>query len=764
VSRRSLPAGMRITRSGRRSVLAGAGRCRRVLAGRRPRVVLGALVASSACCALLALPAPAPAIYGPVGGGAEIVSVDHASDEQADAPSTDVDISANGRYVVFQTRATNFFEDDGVPGGDPEPPGACREGGIFRYDRDTGELTLVADGTEVAVNAQGECEPSRVLVRGAENPSISANGQYVVFSSAQQLVPGTDEHNENVEVYRRDMNVPLTPDRAASGAYVLVSAQNGSEAAPVYDNSSISPLAGGDPGSEAWPDTAISANGEYVLFRSSELSSSLPEGSTATTPPHQLFVRDIGAKTTTLVTRKKKGEADEGGPAGGAEGPAALSADGSTVAWLGEQAPTQTVFLPGEEPHEGTRYYLWRRWQEPAAVTRRITGIADPEDPECPPGESVELNPTIEGPCYGPLTYQEDSVANIDTPPALSTDGYTVAFLTGSALRPDFLKPDSLDLFLTSMRPGVTRKAGTRALTLATSGAQGDGDSAISSLALSADGTHIAFVSQRNAFALPELALTGSFSETPLYNELYVIDLPANTLERAIVGLEDGEPNGSTLGAPALSENGSTLAFVSEASNLIFGDANKVADAFTATFQPPAGTATLSAGASSAQGGFSLSAAASPELGVSVRRAKNGGITLLVETPGPGKIVADARGTIPKAKPAKTAVKARKAAARAAKAASKPKVKAKKKAAAPVLFASATATAPAEGTTTLTLRLSAKYVADLRRERKLDADVTIVFTPPGPAETLTDEVSAAFVATSPAKQSSKRGGKGKAKQ
>ena len=68
-----------------------------------------------ACGLMFLLASPARAIYGPVSGGlgAELVSVDNASDEQGNAPTTDADISANGRYVVFQTRSTNFFENDG---------------------------------------------------------------------------------------------------------------------------------------------------------------------------------------------------------------------------------------------------------------------------------------------------------------------------------------------------------------------------------------------------------------------------------------------------------------------------------------------------------------------------------------------------------------------------------------------------------------------------------------------------------------------------
>jgi Tol biopolymer transport system component len=716
---------------------------------------------------VLALATPAQAIYGPAAGGlgAEIVSVDNASDEQGDAPSTDADISANGRYVVFQTKATNFFENDGVPGGDPDPPGTCRSGGIFRYDRLTGELALVADGSEARLNAKGECEPSNLIFRGAQNPSVSADGRYIAFSTAQQLVP--QDTNENVDVYVRDMELPLTVDRKGTSAFTLVSAQNGSDTPAAYDDSKISPpLAGGDPGAELWPNTAISANGRYVLFRSENLVlSSLPDRSAPTTPPGQLFVRDLLAKTTTLVNQTSAGhnpgpECGTGGtsaggePACGVSGPATLSADGSTVAWVGRDAPEQTVFLPGEEPEESTTYYLWRRWQEPHASTRRVTGIADPEDPACK-GGAVTGDPTASGPCYGPLTFPESSNAGISSQaPGLSADGNTVAFLAGSALRPNDLKPESLDVFLTSMQPGVTRKAGTRELTLAVNSAQGDGNASVTSLALSPDGSHIAFVSQRNAFVLGEPASRGSFSTTGQQSELDVIDLTTNTLERAVVGLEGVEPNGSTAGNPTFSADGSMLAFVSSASNLIFGDANGFADAFTAILQSAGGTAAPPAGVNAGSGGFSFSAVASTELGVSVKRAKDGGVTLLVETPGAGKLTAQARGSISKAASSKPAQKAgaSSAVARAPKVTPKSK---KKKATPSVLLASTSASVRSEGTTTLTLHLSSKYVRDLQRAGKLKANVTIDFMSTTSAEpALSDEVAATFIPALSAKKSS----------
>jgi hypothetical protein len=688
-----------------------------------------------ACGLMLLLASPVRAIYGPVAGGlgAELVSVDNASDEQGNAPTTDADISGNGRYVVFQTRSTNFFENDGGVTGphgveaDIEPPGTLREGGIFRYDRLTGEIQLVADGTEVYTEGP---EKGKELFQGAQTPSVSAGGRYVVFSSAQQLVPQAP--GGRIQVYVRDMDVSLTADRADSGAYTLVSAKSGGEEPAAYAPRSPA-LPGAEPGAEVWPNTSISADGRYVVFRTTELESNLPDRASIDTPPEQLFVRDLQSKTTTLISRTtvgrepalKCGTGDTtvgGEPACGAIGPATISGDGSTVAWVSTNAPTQTAFLPGESENTSEPYYLWQRWEEPATRTRRITGIADPEDPECHAGEGVTLSQTAEGPCYGPLSEPESELASIAlTAPGLSADGYTVAFLAGAAMRPNITKSSGLDLFLTSMAPGITRKAGTRELTLAVRSGEVGSTPSIESLALSPDGSTIAFTSLRNYFVLPEPRLLGSFSSFPKTSELYVVHLAENSLERAVVSYEGGEPEGSTLVNPTMTQNGATVAFASSSPNLVFGDANQVPDAFVATVQTPGGTAAPPAEVNALQTGFSLVGTSSPELGLSVKRAADGSLILLVETPGAGTLVAQAQGTIA----TKTHGRTR-----------------KKK----VELARASGAMRAEGTATLVLRLAAKYLKDLRNAGKLKTTITVDYRPSAPAEALSAEVNSTFLA------------------
>jgi hypothetical protein len=289
--------------------------------------------------ALLA-PASASAFYG---YGAQIVSADFARGEQGDDATTFAAISADGRYVAIQTRARNFFADD-----DPDPPGRYRAGGVFRFDLATQTLAKVADGDlfDEATN--------QFLRRGASNPSISADGRYVAFATAEPLVAA--DLNDHVDVYVRDMNVAI----GQPGAYDLVSARDGGDVPAAYGTPAV-PTPGSEPGSDVSRGVAISADGRRVAFRT-DAPTDLPASGAVDVPAGQVFVRDRVADTTTLVTAKRDPEsgAMTSAPAGGAAG-AALSADGTTVAWTGGNAGDQTRFLGGENPEPSFPYYLWRR-------------------------------------------------------------------------------------------------------------------------------------------------------------------------------------------------------------------------------------------------------------------------------------------------------------------------------------------------------------------------------------------------------------------
>lgn len=581
------------------------------------------LVAIVVLALALLAPAGASAFYG---YGAQIVSADFQRQEQGDDATVFAAISADGRYVAIQTRARNFFADD-----DPDPPGMYRAGGIFRFDLETEVLEKVADGDLFD-------EASSAFVRrGASNPSISANGRYVAFATAEPLLPA--DLNDHVDVYVRDMEAAI----GSLGAYDLVSARDGGDVPASYGTPSV-PFPGSEPGSDVSRGVAISADGSKVAFRT-DAPTDLPVSGSVDVPAGQLLVRDRAANTTTLVTAKR--DAGSGtmttAPAGGALG-GAISADGTTVAWSGGNAGEQTRFLGGETAEPGFPYYLWRRIADgPSAPTRRITGLADPDDPACAPGSSTFFDQISTGPCYGPLTDQEANRTSISGQlPALSGDGRTVAFLTGAGPRPNASTGPGLDLFLTQMDSGLTRKAATVELTRDTVGTDAATASPLGSVAMSADGRHLAVTTVRTRFVLPALQLLGEPRQVPGPRELYAIDLEAGTIERVTRSYSEGDIGADVLNGVTLSAHGARIAFASFAANLFFGDANQTTDAFVAERlpeeppQPP--PPPPGAGLES-----SIEENRGPSIRVRAKELAGGLVRLTVSVPGAGGVKAVAR-------------------------------------------------------------------------------------------------------------------------
>jgi hypothetical protein len=648
------------------------------------------LAAVAATLGLAALPAGALAAYGnpAIGaGGAELVSADYLRLEQGDDTTRFAAVAANGDYVAIQTRSRNFFAD-----GDPDPVGAFRSGGIFRFDLRSRGLEKVADGDLFR-------ESDKVLLRrGAANPSISADGRFVAFATAQQLVAA--DANDNTDVYVRDMSIAA----GLPGSYTLVSARDGEAFAASYAPPPI-PVPSGNGGADVTPGVAISADGTRVAFRT-DAESDLPARASADAPAGQIFVRDLPTQRTMLVTavRDTGSGAMTGDPAGGAAG-AALSADGTTVAWTGRRAPEQTRFLGGENTDPSFNYYLWRRAPfGPAEPTRRITGLADPDDPVCRqaeeanPGMITVFNPAATGPCLGPLTDQEGGRADIGSQlPALSGDGYTVAFLTGAGPRPFVQSGAGLDLYVTDMHPGLTRKAATVELTrdgvnfdLATS-------SPLGSVAISPDGRYLGLTTSRTKFTLPALRQIGAPRAVPGPQELYAIDLQDRTIERATLSIIAGDIDGGVQDGITVSNGAERIAFSSFAGNLFFGDANQRADAFVVTRLHPPGEG--AAGSDDGGGVSSVTVSrARPRLLLRAKAKPGGVIVLTVTVPAAGGIKAVAKTHLSKRSKAKV-IATRKTHARG------------------------------KGSLNIVMRASERFRTALQAGRKLNARIRATFTP-----------------------------------
>lgn len=649
-------------------------------ATRQPAAALAAL-------AVLVAPAAAGASYGE---GAEMVSADYVRQEQGDDATVFAAISADGRYVAMQTRARNFFADD-----DPDPPGAYRTGGVFRFDLATRTLQKVADGDlfDEATNA--------FLRRGASNPSINADGRFVAFATAEPLVAA--DTNDNVDVYVRDMDATI----GSPGAFDLVSARDGGDVPAAY-GPPPSPFPGSNPGSDVSRGVSINADGQRVAFRT-EAPSNMPAAATSDVPAGQIFLRDRATNTTTLVTRRRT----DGTPAGGGLG-AALSADGSTVAWTGSNAAAQTRFLPGENQEPSFLYYLWRRIADgPAAPTRRITGLADPDDPACPPGAVTSFDQISTGPCYGPLTDQEDNRSSIVAQlPALSGDGYRVAFLTGAGPRPQAFTGPGLDLWLTDMSPGLTRKQATVELTRDPAASDPAAGPPIGGVAMSRDGTHVAITTPRTSFTGPPLQPLGSHRTVPGVRELYVIDLAARTVDRVARSYTGGDIDGDVQNGATINADGSRVAFSSFAGNLFFGDANSRADAFVADRDPTTGAQPPPPADDGPPGSIDIDADG-PGLRARAKAGRKGEIRIAVTVPDAGDV--------------KAVVKAR---------AGKPRK--------PRTLATARKHADGAGELGLVLRPVQRYRAELRKRGKIAARVQIDYVASSGGERLSANVRVAL--------------------
>lgn len=184
-------------------------------------------------------------------------------------------ISGTGRYVAFESRATNLVQGDSLGHRD-----------VFVHDRATGKTG------RVSVNSLGQeaNDPSSL-------PSISADGRFIAFSSAAgNLVAG--DTNGSDDVFVHDQNTRQTGRVSVDSA--------GAQA--------------NGPSTEG----CVSADGRYVAFESA--ATNLVAGDTNAVSDVFLYDRQ-----SALTSRISLGAA--GAQAGGASFFPSLSADGSFVAF-----------------------------------------------------------------------------------------------------------------------------------------------------------------------------------------------------------------------------------------------------------------------------------------------------------------------------------------------------------------------------------------------------------------------------------------------
>src|SRR5208337_1533246 len=200
-------------------------------------------------------------------------------------------ISADGRYVVFQSYASNLVPDDTNASTDPFGGGAD----IFVHDMLTGSTTRVSvasDGTQANVSSH--------------DPEISPDGRYVAFdSAASNLVP--DDTNASTDPFRNGTDVFVHDMLTGSTTRVSV-ASDGTQ--------------GDDGSSVGGGGAAFSSDDRYVVFTSTA-TNLVPDDTDGVA---DVFVHDMLTGSTTRVS-----VASDGSQAGNGSQKPSISADGRYV-------------------------------------------------------------------------------------------------------------------------------------------------------------------------------------------------------------------------------------------------------------------------------------------------------------------------------------------------------------------------------------------------------------------------------------------------
>ncbi|MBL8749036.1 MAG: PD40 domain-containing protein [Planctomycetes bacterium] len=204
------------------------------------------------------------------------VSVSSAG-AQGNGNSLDPDISADGRFVVFRSAASNL-----VPGDTNNAPD------IFCHDRLTGTTTRVSVGTG-----------GQQITLHSDGGAISGDGRYVVFESADNQIT-TGDWCLNTDVFCHDrqtgvttlisasliafqqFNARLRPNISFDGSVIsfdsagddlTLNDTNGWSDVFVWSRltnsiSRVSIASSGAEGNERSEDAVVSANGRFVAFTS----------------------------------------------------------------------------------------------------------------------------------------------------------------------------------------------------------------------------------------------------------------------------------------------------------------------------------------------------------------------------------------------------------------------------------------------------------------------------------------------------------------
>jgi Tol biopolymer transport system component len=437
---------------------------------------------------------------------------------QANNDSSNPAISGDGRYVAFESLATNLVNNAGTqrsiyvrnldglavisvasrgvnnsaPNGPSFNPVLSHDGLTVAFNSDASNLVDGDRNGVTDVFVRDRTNSTTVLVSAAPDgtagnspsfqPSISANGMVVAFTSAASFRAG-DANTEPMSILVRDLSAANTLTRVSGAA------------------------AGAADGPAARP--ALAGDGATLVFES--LATNLVAGDT--NGASDVFVRNLGADTTERVSLPSAAATGNGW-----SNNSAVSADGRFVAF----ASTATNLIAGDTNGVSD---IFVRDRETGAVERVSVATGG---------------------------MQADGFSDA---PAISADGRFVAFESAASNLVEGDTNGVRDIFVHDRATGETRR-----VSVLPDGTQVPGNAGVP--ALSADGRVVAF----------QAAINSQW-------HVFVRDLETQTTWLVSVGRGSAAANDSSAN-PAISADGCLVTFDSAATNLVTDDTNEVRDVF----------------------------------------------------------------------------------------------------------------------------------------------------------------------------------------
>lgn len=419
-------------------------------------------------------------------------------------------ISADGLWVAFQSRATNLVQDITD----------AQNTDIFLFNQSQNTTTVATLHAPGATSLTGVGES--ILTQSIYKQSMSSDGRYVVFSSAgTRLVPGQLDTNEAHEVFVYDR---------ITGTTELISRAPGTTATTA-NGGSFNPI--------------ISLDGQWIAFES--VAGNLVPGQVESNGDRDVFLYNRVAKTIQLVSRVTGTTTTTGNRS--SLNPV-LSADGRYVAFA-SQATNLVAGQTDTNGIEGTDVFVYDRVAGTTQLVSRVAGTT---------ATAGNLRSFI---------------------PTMSSDGQWIVFHSlATNLVPGLLDTnESSDVFVYDRVAGTTQLVSRLAGTITTTANNNSIDPVIS-----ADGQLIAFESEATNLVIGQTD-TNSVSDTFVFHRI------SGTMELVSRAAGTTTTTGNFASTnPVINGNGRYITYSSYGFNLVVGQSDTNGDSDIFVFDRIAGT------------------------------------------------------------------------------------------------------------------------------------------------------------------------------